>query len=176
MSEQVSPGLDEAFVQSFADRWHAAWNSHDPERVQELCVEDVEIVDPSLDGPRRGHAAVAELMETLTRACPDYRFSETEAPFVASERRRAIVPWRFEGTFTGELSPPGFAATGERVAFHGDDRWTFSGDRLARSEAIYDLNAVAVAIGAAPAPGSRGERVAVWLQRLQARARRARRG
>ena len=70
---------------------------------------------------------------------------------------------------TGPLEPPGFAPTGRPITFYGDDHWDFGGDLVSRSEAIYDLNAVAIQLGAAPPPGSTGERLAVALQRVQAR-------
>ncbi len=69
---------------------------------------------------------------------------------------------------TGPLEPPGFAPTNRRVTFCGDDHWDFHGQVVCRTEAIYDLNAVAVQLRAAPPPGSAGERLAVILQRLQA--------
>lgn len=116
-------------------------------------------------------------METLVRACPDFRFAETEPAYPALARRKAIAPWRFEGTMTGPLQPPGFGPTNGRITFHGDDHWEFRGDLVYRSEAIYDLNGVAIQLRAAPAPRSAGKRIAVILQRLQAwQLRRSTRG
>jgi hypothetical protein len=112
---------------------------------------------------------IAGLMETLVRACPGFRSDETEPAYPSPTRPKAIAPWRFTGTMTGPLIPPGFAPTGRRVQFHGDDHWDFRGDLVCRCEAVYDLNAIGVQLGAAPAPGSRGERLAVLLQRMQAR-------
>jgi hypothetical protein len=53
--------------------------------------------------------------------------------------------------------------------FHGDDHWDFRGELICRCEAVYDLNGIGVELGAVPAPGSVGERFAVFLQRVQAR-------
>jgi hypothetical protein len=75
----------------------------------------------------------------------------------------------------GELVPPGFAPTGRRIEVCGDDHWEFRGGLLCRCEVLYDLNAVGVQIGAAPAPGTRGEKFAVLRQRLAA-SRMRRRG
>jgi len=108
-------------------------------------------------------------METLVRACPDFRFEETEPAYPSLARPKAIAPWRFTGTMTGPLVPPGFAPTGHRVEIHGDDHWDFRGDLVRRCEAVYDLNGVGVQLGAVPAPGSGAERFAVLVQRLQAR-------
>lgn len=73
--------LDEEFLRGFSIRWHAAWNSHDHHQVAALCTGYVEWHDPSLPGPGRGADVIAGLMETLVRACPDFRFEETEPAY-----------------------------------------------------------------------------------------------
>jgi hypothetical protein len=163
------PGLAQDFLRDFSARWHAGWNSHDHLQVVALCTDDVEWHDPTLPEPGRGASTIAGLMEMLVRACPDFRFEETEPAYPSPARRKAIAPWRFTGTMTGPLIPPGFAPTGRRIELHGDDHWDFRGELVCRCEAIYDLNGVGVQIGAVPPPSSRGERFAVLLQRLQAR-------
>ena len=163
------PRLDADFLRDFSARWHAAWNSHDHRQVAALCADDVEWHDPSLPEPGHGVAAIAGLMETLVRACPDFRFEETEPAYLSPTRAKAIAPWRFTGTMTGPLIPPGFGPTGQHVEFHGDDHWEFRGALVCRCEAVYDLNGIGVQLGAVPPPGSMGERVAVILQRLQAK-------
>jgi SnoaL-like domain len=160
--------LAEEFLRSFSARWHAAWNSHDHHQVAALCTNDVEWHDPSLPGPGHGAEVIAGLMQTLVRACPDFRFEETEPACRSPARPKAIAPWRFTGTMSGPLIPPGFAPTGRRVEIHGDDHWDFRGDLVCRCEAVYDLNGVGVQLGAVPAPGSGAERVAVLVQRVQA--------
>src|SRR3954471_20158451 len=82
------PRLDEDFLRSFSARWHAAWNSHDHSQVAALCADDVEWHDPSLPEPRHGTAAIAGLMETLVRACPDFRFEETEPAYLSQTRAK----------------------------------------------------------------------------------------
>jgi hypothetical protein len=58
----------------------------------------------------------------------------------------------------------------------GVDLWTMRDGRIARSRAFYDMNEVARQLAIAPAPGSRGEKAMVGLQRLQARMLRRRVG
>jgi hypothetical protein len=77
------------------------------------------------------------------------------------------VPWRFTGTMTGPLEP-GFAPTNGRVEFSGIDELEFGGERIRRVHVLFDVNGVAVQIGGAPAAGTRGEKVGMALQRLQA--------
>ena len=64
---------------------------------------------PHFAQPGRGAAAIAGVMETLVCACPDFHVEKTEAPYASVERPKAIAPWRFTGTMTGPLKPPGFA-------------------------------------------------------------------
>jgi len=168
--------LDPAFVSDFAERWHAAWNSKDAARVAALCTEDVEIVDPSQPGPVHGHGGVRLMVDLLARAFPDYEFSTAGPVYVAASGRRAVLPWRFTGTMTGPLEPPGFAPTNGRVTFDGLDEWEFRGELVTRTRAHYDLNGAAIQIGAAPPPGTPGERIGVLIQRLEAARRRRKRG
>jgi steroid delta-isomerase-like uncharacterized protein len=164
-AEQIVP-LDEAFLRDFAERWGTAWNSHDPKQVQALCTEDVEYHDPTLPAPLRGWAGIAQVVNALSTAFPDYRFEDTEPPYAAPDRPKAIAPWRFTGTMTGPLE--GFAPTNGRVEFAGIDEWEFRGDRLCLLHVLFDVNGIAVQIGGAPAPGTRGEKVGMAVQRLQA--------
>jgi steroid delta-isomerase-like uncharacterized protein len=168
--------LDAGFLTDFAERWHGAWNSKDASRVAALCTEDVEVVDPSQPGPLHGHGGIRALVEQLARAFPDYEFATAGPMYVAASGRRAVMPWRFTGTMTGRLDPPGFAPTNGRVTFDGLDEWEFRGELIARTRAHYDLNGAAVQIGAAPAPGTPGERLGVLVQRLEAARRRRTRG
>jgi predicted ester cyclase len=171
-AEQAVP-LDDAFLRDFAERWLAAWNSHDPKQVQALCTEDVESHDPTLPAPLHGWAGIGRIVDMLATAFPDYRFEDPEAPYAALDRPKAIAPWRFTGTMTGPIEP-GFAPTNGRVEFSGIDELEFRGERVCRVHALFDVNGIAVQIRAAPAPGTRGEKIGIALQRLQAWALRRR--
>lgn len=164
--------LDERFLRGFAARWHAAWNAQDPRQVAALCTADVQWQQSSTPPPPRGYDGAALVIEQLQRACPDYHFEQTEPPYASFDRRKAVVPWRMTGTMTGPLDPPGFAPTGRRIQLDGDDHWEFRGELVCHCRVLYDANELAVQLGATPAPGSRGERLGVLLQRLQARSMR----
>ena len=165
--------LERTFINAFAERWHEAWNSHDPSRVAALCTTDV-VLEQSSSPTMHGHAGVEASVRQLARAFSDYRFEPTEPPYLSADGRKAIVPWRMHGTLTGPLVPPGFAPTGEPVTFDGDDHWEFRDGLLARCRILFDANDFGVQVGAAPPPGTAGEKVTVWLQRLAARRMRAR--
>ena len=170
---QAAQVLDRAFIDSFADRWHDAWNSHDPGRVAALCTADI-VLEQSSTPTRHGRAGVEESVRQLATSSDDFRFHPTEPPFLSADGRKAIVPWRMTGTMTGPLVPPGFAPTGQEVSLEGDDHWEFRDGLMARCRILFDVNDLNVQLGATPPPGSTGEKAGVLLQRLAARRLRAR--
>ena len=163
--------LDLGFLDDFAHRWLAAWNAHDADALAGLCTPDVEFYDPAIQTVH-GRAAVAEWVRACVRAFPDFRFEEPEPAYAARDLPKAIAPWRMLGTNTGPLEPPGFAATGRPIVLEGVDHWWFRDGLVARYRADYDSNDIMRQLGIVPAPGSRGERAMVRLQRLGARAKR----
>jgi steroid delta-isomerase-like uncharacterized protein len=160
--------LDERFAREFAERYVAAWNSHDAEQIDPLVTPDVVWLDPGLTEPARGVHEVKDFMRRAWVAFPDLRLSS--GPLWVEPHGDSITwAWRMEGTHRGTIDPPGFAATGKRIDLDGIDVWDFAGGRLERYRAYYDMATLARQIGAMPTPGSAGERVGVVLQRAQAR-------
>jgi steroid delta-isomerase-like uncharacterized protein len=161
---EVSPEL-----QSFVERYLDAWNRCDTDAMAQLITEDIEWADPALPEPARGVAGVQEFMRASVRAFPDLRFGEPDPRVLAVTGDVVLWGWYMEGTNRGALDPPGFAPTGRTMRVEGVDQWTMRDGRIARYRAFYDMNDVARQLGIAPAPGSRGERGMVALQRLQVR-------
>jgi steroid delta-isomerase-like uncharacterized protein len=158
-----------ADLRSFIERYIAAWNGFDADALAQLITEDVTWADPALPEPARGVAAVQEFMRTSAGAFPDLRFSEPDPPVLAAAGDLVLWGWRMEGTHRGVIEPPGFAPTGRTMRVEGVDRWVMQEGRICDYRAFYDMNELARQLGIAPAPGSRAERAAVVLQRLQAR-------
>ena len=171
-TETTDAALDAGFLEDFSHRWLGAWNRHAPDALARLCTEDVEFTDPAI-GTVRGREAVADWVRTCDRAFPDYRFEEPEPAYLATDRPKAIVPWRMLGTNTGPIEPPGFAPTGRPMVLEGVDHWWFTGELVSRYRADYDLNGLLRQLGIVPEPGSRGERAMVLMQRAGARLRRS---
>jgi len=163
--------LDPAFAEDFSHRWLDAWNKHDGDALAQLVTEDVEFTDPAI-GTVHGRAPVAEWVRQCDRAFPDYVFDEPEPFYLASDRPKAIVPWRMKGTNTGPIDPPGFAPTGKAVVLEGVDHWEFRDGLVARYRADYDSSGLMRQLGIVPEPGSRGEKAMVALQRLGSKLRR----
>jgi steroid delta-isomerase-like uncharacterized protein len=166
--------IDELFVRDFAERWQKAWNSHVPEQVTSLCVEDVTWDDPLTERPERGRAAVAEYLREVWRAFPDLEFSWPESPYASVDRERLALHWHASATMLGPIDPPGFAPTGRRAEFDGVDLLELRDGLVCDYTGFFDVRGVAQQVGAIPASGSAAERVAVALQRLSARIGRRR--
>lgn len=160
--------LDAAFLQDFSHRWLEAWNNHDGEALAQLVAEDVEFFDPAI-GTVHGRPPVAEWVRQCSRAFPDYRFEEPEPGYIAQDRPKAIVPWLMRGTNSGPIDPPGFAPTGKPIVLEGVDHWWFRDGLVQRYRADYDSLGLMRQLGIVAAPGSRGERAMVALQRFSAR-------
>jgi steroid delta-isomerase-like uncharacterized protein len=171
--EPITPG--ERFARDFADRWQKAWNSHVPEQVTALCTDDVSWEDPLTERPERGRAAVAEYLRAVWRAFPDLEFTWPEGPYASFDGIKLALHWSVRGTMLGRLDPPGFAPSGKSFELDGVDLLELQDGLVRRYVGFFDVRGVAQQVGALPAPGGRGERIAVGLQRLQIRLRGRRR-
>lgn len=167
----TEPGLDPAFAADFAERWQAAWNSHDPERLLALMTEDIVYDDAAWPRTMRGHGDVREFLSSAWRATPDLEFRLTEGPFVMPGEPKAAFYWTGTGTFTGPLDPPGFAPTGERIEFDGFDLHEYRDGRVSRLRIVFDMLDVSRQIGLMPKQGSRLEKAGAAAQRASIRAR-----
>ena len=156
--EPAATEVDPSFLASFSERFGAAWNSHQPERLLELMTEDIVYDDSAWTRTMRGHGDVREFLEFLWRAMPDLEFQDLEGPFLSRGEPTVAFYWRGTGTFTVPLDPPGFAPTGARVAFEGFELLEFRDDRVCRLRIVYDMMDVNSQVGIVPKPGEPVER------------------
>jgi steroid delta-isomerase-like uncharacterized protein len=163
---------DTSTLAAFCERYLAAWNGRDAEAMAPLITDDIVWHDPAMPEPARGIPAVQAFMRMSWEAFPDLRFSEPDPPHLTADDGNVAWAWRMQGTMRGALEPPGFAPTGKSMDVLGVDLWRMRDGKIAHYQAFYDMNAVAVQLGLAPAPGSGMEKMAVRMQRLQARFKR----
>jgi steroid delta-isomerase-like uncharacterized protein len=166
-----SQELAQAWVEEFAERWEAAWNSHDPERLLELMTDDIVYDDSAWPRTMRGHDAVREFLESAWRAFPDLRFEITDRPYLVSQEPKAAFQWKGSATHTGPIDPPGFAPTGKRIEFEGADFHEYRDGRVCRLRIVFDMMEVGRQIDIAPKPGSPIEKAGAAAQRLGIRVR-----
>ena len=127
------------WVEEFVERWLAAWNSRQPERLLELMTDDIVYDDSAWLQTMRGHAQVRELLDYLWRAFPDFTVEGVGGPLVASDGPRAAFWWRAHGTNTGPIDPPGMPATGKRVEWEGADFEAYRDGKVARLWILFDM-------------------------------------
>jgi steroid delta-isomerase-like uncharacterized protein len=161
--------LDEHYARDFAERWQRAWNSRVAEEVTSMCTEDVLWHDPLTEQAERGRAAVAEYLRGVWRTFPDLEFGWPEGPYASLDGERLALHWHATGTMLGPMEPPGFAPTGRRADLDGVDLLELREGLVCAYNGFFDARGVGQQVGVLPASGSRGERIAVALQRLGAR-------
>jgi steroid delta-isomerase-like uncharacterized protein len=174
MAETSAPptaGVDTDFLAGFMERWEAAWNSHQADRVLELMTEDVVYDDSAWPSTMRGHAEVREFLQSLWRGVPDLAFEMVEGPFLHSGEAVASFRWKGTGTFTGPLDPPGFAPTGARLEIDGFDLQEYRDGRVCRLRIVTDMMEASRQLGLMPPVGSRVEKAGAAAQRLAVKAR-----
>jgi steroid delta-isomerase-like uncharacterized protein len=155
------------WIEDFGQRWWAAWNSHQPDRMLELMTEDIVYDDSSWPQTMRGHAEVREFLEWMWRACPDTTF-EPGTPLIAVDGSGAAFPWRGWGTNTGPIDPPGLPATGKRLDWEGADFHEYRDGKIARLRIVFDMADSLRQLGLLPGEGSVGAWAMVLARRLRA--------
>jgi steroid delta-isomerase-like uncharacterized protein len=167
----VNAELDAGFATEFAERWAAAWNSHDIDRLLELTTEDIVYDDSAWPRTMRGHADAREFLEFVWRATPDLDFEILGGPFLAPGEPKAVIHWKATGTFSGPLDPPGFAPTGAHAEFEGFDLHEYRDGRVARLRVVFDMMDISRQIGLMPKHGSGVEKAGASIQRLAMQVR-----
>ena len=106
-------------IQSLADRYTAAWNSNEPDRVASFFSENGTLY---VNGtPNQGREAISNLARSFMEGFPDLALSQDSL-----EIRPGLVTYHW--TFTGTNTGPG--GTGNPVRFSGFEEWTLGADQL----------------------------------------------
>jgi steroid delta-isomerase-like uncharacterized protein len=158
--------LDLAWVEDFAKRWEAAWNSHEHARLLDLMTDDIVYDDSVWPTTMRGHGDVHGFLDYVWRAFPDLRFEMVDGPYIVPGQPKAAFYWKGSGTHTGSLDPPGFAPTGNRIEFEGADFHEYREGRVCRLRIVFDMMDVGRQIGTVPKAGSPVEKAGAAAQRL----------
>ena len=169
-------GLDQAWVEDFAERWGAAWNSHEPARLLELMTEDIVYDDSAWSTTMHGHGDVRTFLDYVWRAFPDLRFEWVKGSIPRARQPKAAFYWKGSGTHTGLLDPPGFAPTGKRIEFDGADFHEYREGRVYRLRIVFDMVEVGRQLGTVPKAGSPIEKAGAAAQRLAMKVRERLRG
>ena len=165
----ATQGADPGWVAGFADRWLAAWNSHEPDRLLALMTDDIVYDDSAWPTTMRGHAAVREFLEHAWKGLPDMRFELADGPYLSPDEPKAAFYWRGHATHTGLIDPPGLKPTGKTLMFEGLDTHEYRDGKVARLRIVFDMVDVMRQLGVLPAAGGREERVMATVTNLRGR-------
>jgi steroid delta-isomerase-like uncharacterized protein len=160
--------LDHEGARELIEHFYELMNERDVRNIPKMFTEDVEFQDDAWPETMRGHSDIERFFRALWRATPDLTFELVEGPYLAQDGRHAAARIRVTGTATGTFDPPGFAPTNGSVATEFAAFYEIEGRRIKRERVIVNMNDVAIQLGAAPAPGTRAEKLSVALQRLAA--------
>ena len=133
------------FLDDFADRWIAAWNSHDTGQVLDLLDDDI-TWDDRIFWPEviHGREGVQVYTERIWQAMPDVHYDEI-GRFFDPDGTRAIV------LFRGQGGPPAKIGGDARFDVHGCDIFLgFKDGRLAHYLASYDITDMMRQLGMLP--------------------------
>jgi steroid delta-isomerase-like uncharacterized protein len=173
-ADSKPPSLDESFVQEATQRALEAYNAQDADRFAALMTEDVIVDHSAAPTTMHGLAEVLSFYTDSWKAFPDARLELVDGPFLHPNAPRTSVVWRWIGTNTGPIDPPGFAATGKRVEVPVCEVVEFRDGLVCRFRVVIDMADLMRQLGLLAAPGSRTERAMAALQRLQMKLSRRR--
>lgn len=172
----MSQLVDAEFVRDFVKRWADLVSEGDVDALVEASTEDVVFVDSGFPEPFHGRDAFRAALTNIFGAFPDLRYDPVGEPLLSLDGTVAATRVHFTGTMRGRLDPPGFLPTDGPIDFSGVERFEFRGGKVERVELLFNAMELGVQIGAAPAPGSAGDKLGRLLQRLQARRARRKAG
>ena len=148
------------------DAWEAGWSGRDTEAFRAVCVGDMHFEDPLEPKPLLGIDRLESRASRLWKAFPDMRV-ESAGPRLTDDDHIA-APVRVVGTHRAPIA--GIAATHRTLSIHAVCFCEVRHGLLSKVRVFYDLYSAQVQIGAAPEPGSAGERAMRVILGFGARA------
>jgi steroid delta-isomerase-like uncharacterized protein len=139
--------------EKLARSFFEALGAHDPDGVLEHWADDgVEEVVP--DGSVfRGKQEIGGFLRGFLGSSSDL---EVTLDRVIADDSRAVVEWRFRGTFDGSYQ--GLEPTGKTIDLRGADILEIEGDKIKRLTAYYDASTFGRQVGLLPAQDSGPEK------------------
>ena len=129
MSQATPVVFQQQRLRDLAERYTAAWCSHDPAAVASFFSENG-VLRVNNDPPARGREAIAEVARGFFAAFPDMLVYMDD---LRVENGRILYCWTLTGTNTG----PG--GKGSRVRISGSEEWKLAPDGLvAESQGRFD--------------------------------------
>jgi steroid delta-isomerase-like uncharacterized protein len=139
-------------VEKTAREFFAATGAHDVDAILDFWIDDgVEEIVPV--GVFRGKEEIREFVTGFLSSSSDL---EVTVDRVVADDSRAVVEWRFRGTFDGKFQ--GIEPTGKSIDLRGADILEIEDGKVTRLTAYYDSNMFARQVGLMPPQDSGAEK------------------
>lgn len=121
-----------------AERWIAAWNSHDAEKVVAIFTPDVLYEDVTFGAANHGSAELRKFAASIFDAVPDGKFDLVNS---SVDGRHGSIEWIFSGT------DHGLYKTGKRFSVRGVTVIDLRAGRISRNLDYYDAASIMRQVG-----------------------------
>ncbi len=125
-----------------AEKWIAAWNSHDPDKMLPVFTDDVFYEDVAYGEVSHGHAEFRKFAADEFEAVPDLQLKLVRASI---HNGHGTIEWSFSGT------DKGIYKTGKKFTVRGVSVIDVRGGKIARSLDFYDSGTIMRQVGVLPA-------------------------
>jgi steroid delta-isomerase-like uncharacterized protein len=132
-----STGLNSAL----AEKWIAAWNSHDPDKMLALFTDDVVYEDVAFGEVSHGKAELRKFFLSEIEGVPDLELKLERADIRGGH---GTIEWTFSGTDKGVYK------TGKRFSVRGISVIDLRGGKISRNVDYYDAATIMHQVGVLP--------------------------
>ena len=135
--EKSSGGQESAF----ADKWIAAWNSHDPDKMLPLFTDDAVYEDVTFAEVSRGKTELRKFIVEENEGVPDLQLKLDHADIHGNH---GTIEWTFSGTDKGVYK------TGKKFSVRGVSVIDLRGGKISRNIDFYDSATIMRQVGTLP--------------------------
>ena len=137
--KNVKAAADESAV---AEKWIAAWNSHDPDKMLPVFTEDVFYEDVAFGEVSHGQAEFRKFAAEEFEGFPDLELKLVHAVI---NNGHGTIEWSFSGTDKGVYK------TGKKFTVRGVSVIDVRNGKISRSVDYYDTGTIMKQVGVLPA-------------------------
>ena len=134
----AAAGSDESAV---GEKWIAAWNSHDPDKMLPAFTDDVYYEDVAFGEISHGHAEFRKFAAEEFEGVPD---AELKLVRAAIHNGHGTIEWTFSGTDKGVYK------TGKKFTVRGVSVVDVRDGKISRCLDFYDTGAIMKQVGVLP--------------------------
>lgn len=127
---------------AIAEKWIAAWNSHDPEKMLPTFTEDIFYEDVAFGEVSHNHAEFRKFAAEEFKGVPDVELKLLRASI---HNGHGTIEWTFSGTDKGVYK------TGKKFSVRGVSVIDVRGGKISRCLDFYDTGAIMRQVGVLPA-------------------------